>query len=175
MTPIGGWWWMGFSRPGTLRLKSWVACSLKSTAGNSARSPHPSSDCCRSASRKLPASRRSPRPIGPPLKLFFGIVQEADADLLADSLVSGGFRFTRVPTAGGFLREGNTTFIIGADEDRIGDLLGIVRRNATTRMQIVSPEQTVQDPVEAPLPFPVEVQVGGATMFMFDLERVEQI
>ena len=161
MTLIGGWWWMGFSHPGTLRLKSWVACSLKSTAGNSARSPHPSSDCCRS--------------IGPPLKLFFGIVQEADADLLADSLVSGGFRFTRVPTAGGFLREGNTTFIIGADEDRIGDLLGIVRRNATTRMQIVSPEQTVQDPVEAPLPFPVEVQVGGATMFMFDLERVEQI
>ena len=102
-------------------------------------------------------------------------MQEPDADLLADSLVSGGFRFTRVPTAGGFLREGNTTFIIGIDEERIGDLLGIVRRNATTRMQIVSPLQTAQDSGEARLPFPVEVQVGGATMFMFDLERIEQI
>ena len=102
-------------------------------------------------------------------------MQEPDADLLADSLVAGGFRFTRVPTAGGFLREGNTTFIIGVDEDRIGDLLGIVRRNATTRMQIVSPLQTTQDSGEVRMPFPVEVQVGGATMFMFDLERVEQI
>ena len=102
-------------------------------------------------------------------------MQDPDADLMADALVSGGFRFTRVPTAGGFLREGNTTFIIGVDEGRIGDLLGIVRRNATTRMQIVTPGQTAQDTAEAPLPFPVEVQVGGATMFMFDLERVEQI
>lgn len=102
-------------------------------------------------------------------------MQEPDADGLADSLVSGGFRFTRVPTAGGFLREGNTTFIIGVDDNRIGDLLGIVRRNATTRMQIVSPGQTIQDSGDAPLPFPVEVQVGGATMFMFDLDRVEQI
>ena len=117
----------------------------------------------------------SSRPIGPTLKLFFGIVQDPDADVLADSLISGGFRFTRVPTAGGFLREGNTTFIIGVDEDRIGDLLGIVRRNATTRMQIVSPMQTPPDSSETRLPFPVEVQVGGATMFMFDLERVEQI
>ena len=107
------------------------------------------------------------------LKLFFGIVQEADADVLADSLVSSGFRFTRVATAGGFLREGNTTFIIGVNEDRIGDLLGVVRRNATTRMQLVSPLQGVQDSGEARLPFPVEVQVGGATMFMFDLDRVE--
>ena len=102
-------------------------------------------------------------------------MQEPDADTLAESLLSGGFRFTRVPTAGGFLREGNTTFIIGVDEDQIGDLLGIVRRNATTRMQIVSPAQTAQDSGEAPVPFPVEVQVGGATMFMFDLDRVEQI
>ncbi len=109
------------------------------------------------------------------MKLLFGIVQEPDADALADALVIGGFRFTRVPTAGGFLREGNTTFIIGVDEARIGDLLAIVRRNATTRMQIVSPMQTGQDSGEARLPFPVEVQVGGATMFMFDLDRVEQI
>ena len=109
------------------------------------------------------------------MKLLFGIVQEPDADVLADALVTGSFRFTRVPTAGGFLREGNTTFIIGVDEARIGDLLGIVRRNATTRMQIVSPMQTVQDLGETRLPFPVEVQVGGATMFMFDLDRVEQL
>ena len=102
-------------------------------------------------------------------------MQEPDADALADALVSSGFRFTRVPTAGGFLREGNTTFIIGVDEEHIGDLLGIVRRNATTRMQIVSPLQAAQDTGDARLPFPVEVQVGGATMFMFDLDRVEQI
>ena len=109
------------------------------------------------------------------MKLFFGIVQEPDADALADSLISSGFRFTRVPTAGGFLREGNTTFIVGVDDNRIGDLLGVVRRNATTRMQIVSPLQTAQDPGEARLPFPLEVQVGGATVFMFDLDLVEQI
>ncbi len=102
-------------------------------------------------------------------------MQEPDADALADELIAAGFRFTRVPTAGSFLRESNVTFMLGVDDDRIGDLLTLVRRNSTTRMQIVSPLPAAQDPVEARLPFPIEVQVGGAAMFMFDLDRVEQL
>jgi len=109
------------------------------------------------------------------VKLFVAIVQEEDADGLADSLVTANFRFTRINTAGGFLRQGNVTFLLGVEDERIGALLALVRRNATTRVQIVSPIPAMMEPGELAMPYPVQVQVGGATMFVFDVERYEQL
>ena len=108
------------------------------------------------------------------IKLFFGVVQSADAEGVAETLVEQGFRFTRVETAGGFLREGNVTFMVGVEERRLGDLLGSFRRNATTRVQIAN--QTQQPDIHgAAFPFPFEIQVGGATVLMLDVDRVESL
>ncbi len=109
------------------------------------------------------------------MKLFLAIVQDEDAGGLSDSLVEARFGFTRINTAGGFLRKGNVTFLMGVEEERIGELLALVRRNATTRMQIVSPVPAMMEPGELAVPYPVEVQVGGATMFVFDVERFERL
>lgn len=108
------------------------------------------------------------------VKLFFGVVQSADAEALSEALVEKGFRFTRIETAGGFLGEGNVTFMVGVEDHRVGELLRSFRRNATTRVQIASQPQQ-QDMQEAGFPFPVEVQVGGATVLMLDVDRVEPI
>ena len=109
------------------------------------------------------------------MKLFIAIVQDEDADGLAAALVEEGFRFTRLSTAGGFLRRGNVTFLLGVEQERIGALLAVVRRNAKTRMQIASPIPAMMEPGELAVPYPVEVQVGGATMFVFDVERFERL
>ncbi len=109
------------------------------------------------------------------MKLFVVIVQQQDADGLAKSMLAADFRFTRIDTAGGFLQQGNVTFLIGVDDEKTGELLALIKRGATTRVQMVSPIPAMMEPGELAVPYPVEVQVGGATMFGFDVERFERL
>jgi uncharacterized protein YaaQ len=94
---------------------------------------------------------------------------------LTDSLAASGFRFTQLPTSGGFLRGGNVTFILSVEKDRIGALLSIVRRNATKRVQAVNPLTALPEMPPGSAAFPMEIQVGGATIFMFDVDRIEKL
>ena len=65
--------------------------------------------------------------------------------------------------------------MVGVEEDRIGALLSIIRRNATKRVQAVNPLAALQDMPYGSMAFPMETQVGGATIFMFDVDRIEQL
>lgn len=109
------------------------------------------------------------------MKLVVAVVQDEDANALNDSLIAERFGVTRINTAGGFLRQGNVTFVLGVEEDRLGQLLAIIRRNCVTRTQYVNPLPPIMEPGEFYMPYPVEVQVGGATIFVFDVERFEQL
>lgn len=109
------------------------------------------------------------------MKLVLAIVQDEDANALSESLLAERFSLTRINTAGGFLREGNVSFLLGVDEERLGQLLSIIRRNCVTRTQYVNPLPPIMEPGEFYMPHPVEVQVGGATVFVFEVERFEQL
>ena len=109
------------------------------------------------------------------MRLVVAIVQDEDADSLADSLIAENFGLTRINSAGGLLRQGNVSFLLGLEEDRLGQLLSIIRRNCVTRTQYVNPLPPIMEPGEFYMPYPVEVQVGGATVFVFDVERFERL
>ena len=64
--------------------------------------------------------------------------------------------------------------MVGVEERRLGEVLGYFRRNATTRVQIANQPQQ-QDMQEEGFPFPFEIQVGGATVLMLDVDRVEPL
>ena len=109
------------------------------------------------------------------MKLFVVIVQRQDADGLAELMRDADVRFTRIDSAGGFLQQGNVTFLTGVEDERIGELLALIKRGATTRVQMVSPIPAMAEPGELAVPYPAEVQVGGATIFGFDVERFEPL
>jgi len=109
------------------------------------------------------------------MHLVLAIVQDVDATSLSDSLVLEKFGVTRINTAGGFLREGNASFLIGVEGKRLGELMGIIRRCCVTRTQYVNPLPPIMEPGEFLMPYPVEVQVGGAIVFVLDVERYEQL
>ncbi len=109
------------------------------------------------------------------VKLVLAIVQDEDANALSESLLAERFGLTRINTAGGFLREGNVSFLLGVEEEKLGQLLSIIRRNCVTRTQYANPLPPIMEPGEFYMPYPVEVQVGGATVFVFDVERFEQL
>ncbi|MHB1293565.1 MAG: cyclic-di-AMP receptor [Anaerolineae bacterium] len=108
-------------------------------------------------------------------KLVVSIVHTDDSDQLMSALRDAGFSSTRISTTGGFLREGNATILIGTDEESVPRVLEIVRRNCHTRTQYVNPLPPVMEPGELYMPNPVEVQVGGAVVFVLEVERLVRL
>ena len=109
------------------------------------------------------------------MKLVMGIVNSDDAGRLTASLTKAGYRATTISTTGGFLRQGNTTIFVGTEDERVADVLQLIRDNCHTRVQFVNPLPPVMEPGEMYMPTPVEVQVGGATVFVLDVAQFEQL
>jgi uncharacterized protein YaaQ len=109
------------------------------------------------------------------MKLVFAIVHNDDASKLTDALREPGHQFTLISTTGGFLREGNATILIGVEPDKLDSVLALIKSNCVTRTQFVNPMPPVMEPGELYLAQPIEVQVGGATVFVVDVERFEKI
>ncbi len=109
------------------------------------------------------------------MKLILAVVQAEDAGGLLTQLTEQGFRATRIKTAGGFLRETNATVFLGVEDDQVEVALQIVRENCVTRRQQINPVPPVMEPGEFFLPYPVEVEVGGATIWVLDVDRFERV
>jgi uncharacterized protein YaaQ len=111
---------------------------------------------------------------GTQMQLVLAIVQDEDAAPVIEALTSAGFRATRINTVGGFLRKGNATVLVGVEKDRLHRALLIVRDNCETRTEYFVP--TAPGEVGEPYPLdPIQVQVGGATVFVLDVERFERL
>lgn len=107
------------------------------------------------------------------MKLIIAVVQDKDSNRLAGALIREGFRATKLASTGGFLRAGNTTFLIGVDDDRVQDVLNVIKANCKVREQLVTPVSPMGGTADSYIPFPVEVQVGGAAVFVLQVERFE--
>jgi uncharacterized protein YaaQ len=103
------------------------------------------------------------------------IVQREDAGVLIDALTEKGYRATRINTAGGFLKEGNATVLVGVEDPAVDEVLSLVEASCNTRTQYINPLPPVMEPGEFYMPYPVEVQVGGATVFVLNVERYARL
>jgi len=108
------------------------------------------------------------------MKLIVSILHRDDADQLLSALQQAGFQSTKISTTGGFLREGNSTILVGVEEDRLEQALTTIKENCHVRTEYVNPLPPVMEPGELYVPRPVEVQVGGATVFVLDVDRWEK-
>lgn len=106
--------------------------------------------------------------------MVVAVVQDKDAPRLLEALVSRGLRATKLSSTGGFLREGNTTLLCGVDDEQVPTVVGTVREVCRARAQTVTPLTPVGGPTEAYVPYPVEVVVGGATVFVLDVDHYER-
>ena len=109
------------------------------------------------------------------MKLIFAVVQGKDADTLLAALLEADYRVTQINSAGGFLQERNATFLIGVEDHQVPDVLRIVKQNCYTRTQFVNPLLPIMEPGEFYIPNPVEVQVGGAAVFICNVSHYERI
>ena len=109
------------------------------------------------------------------MKMVVAVVQSEDASGLLKQLSNRGFRATRLATSGGFLRAPNATVFMGVEDDQVEMVVHTIRENCTTRQQQITAIPAVMEPGEFFLPYPVEVEVGGATIFVLDVARFERV
>ena len=109
------------------------------------------------------------------MKLIVAIVQDEDATRLIGNLMSDGFRVTKLATTGGFLRSGNTTLLVGVEDDKLQNAMDIIEKVCKSRKQIASTPSPISGTTGMYMPFPVEVTVGGATIFVLNVEQFTKI
>ncbi len=108
------------------------------------------------------------------MKLIMAIVSSDDAREALDRLTRAGFRATVISTTGGFLREGNTTIFVGTEDQRVLQAIEALSQTCRRRTQWVSPLPTLEGP-GLEMSEPIEVSVGGAVVFVMNVEQYVQI
>jgi uncharacterized protein YaaQ len=109
------------------------------------------------------------------MKLIIAVVQDEDAQKLISTLMNEGYGVTKLATTGGFLRAGNTTLLIGVEKERISRALALIDKVCKSRKQIATSPSPVAGTTGVYVPYPIEVTVGGATVFVVDVEEFRKI
>ena len=104
------------------------------------------------------------------MKLVLAIISHDDANTVTQSLTKAGFSSTKLATTGGFLMAGNVTILVGVDEEKVQTVIDIIREHSHSRRQMI-PSTTEMSYGYYPS-MPVEVVVGGATIFVVDIEQI---
>ena len=104
------------------------------------------------------------------MKLIVAIVQDQDTPTLIDELTEKEYRVTKLASTGGFLKSGTTTLLIGVEDENVNEVVDIIESTCKTR-EITTSLLTVSMPGDTYIPYPLEVKVGGATIFILDVEK----
>ena len=108
------------------------------------------------------------------MKLMVAIVHRDDANSVSDALAAAGFELTRLKTVGGFLGRSNETLLLGMDDTRVDEAVDLLRRHGRGRVEELA-TPLAAEAVGVFVPVPVEVEVGGATVFVVDVDRFERL
>ena len=106
------------------------------------------------------------------MKMITAIISKKDTGEVCAALTEAGFYFTRMASTGGFLTGGNTTLLIGTEDDRVQRAIEVIRQHCSRRTETISSTVQLATPSTAS---PTEVTVGGATLFVSDVTQFEKI
>jgi uncharacterized protein YaaQ len=109
------------------------------------------------------------------MKLIIAIVQDESAGRLISSLMQEGYGVTKLATTGGFLRAGNTTLLVGVSDHKLKGAMDIIEKICKSRKQIATSPSPMTGGTGVYVPYPIEVVVGGATVFVLDVEQFEKM
>lgn len=110
------------------------------------------------------------------MKLIISIVQDEDASDVIDSLTDQDYRVTKLATTGGFLKSGNTTLMVGVEEEKVDEVIKVIKDICKKRKEIlVTPTSLSGSETGYIHQYPIEINVGGATIFVIDVDKFIKI
>ncbi|MGI6586087.1 MAG: hypothetical protein GX301_06575 [Gracilibacteraceae bacterium] len=109
------------------------------------------------------------------MKLVIAVVQDDDVDDLVEMLVKEKVSSTKLASTGGFLREGNTTLLIGVENEKVDSVISIIKDVCKSRKQTFTTPIPPTGSAGVYIPYPIDVMVGGATIFVVDIDKFEKV
>jgi len=106
------------------------------------------------------------------MKLVLAIVNREDCDAAITDLSKNGYFVTKLASTGGFLRAGNSTVLVGTEDGNVGQVCEIIKNKCHSRTQLYAPPAFHSDLSTV---IPMEVTVGGATIFVLNVDKWEKI
>ena len=103
------------------------------------------------------------------MKLVIAIVSSDDANNVQKALIKEHYQATKLATTGGFLMKGNTTYLIGAEDEKVPAIINVIG-NHSKQLKKIIPNSVINE-FGMLATSPVEVTVGGATIFVLDVEQ----
>ncbi len=94
------------------------------------------------------------------MKLIIAVVQDEFSTKVVKALMENKYRATKLSSTGGFLKSGNTTLLIGVKDDEVDKVIDIIEKECKDKK--VLKEQK-------------EVTVGGANLFVLDMEDFKKL
>lgn len=110
----------------------------------------------------------------PTNRLAILIVSGRQAMDLMQQLTENGFYFTQIDSSGGMIQEPSLSLLIGLNDSRLETLLRLVRKYCKPQKQYVPTQIHIQPGFTTALPM-IEARVGGALIYILEVERFEQI
>ena len=107
------------------------------------------------------------------MKLLIAVINSDDSHVVLDEITKAGFYATKLSTTGGFLRAGNLTLLMGVDDDKVDELLEILRATCRKREEVTPIIPTYSSGLVNAIP--VNVTVGGATVFVLDVDQFHKM
>lgn len=108
------------------------------------------------------------------MKMVIAVIHDEDAHELMESLTKSGFGVTKLASTGGFLKSGNTTLFVGVKKDKVQEVLAIITEICKCRKEITTTSSIMGD-AGGYVTLPIEISVGGATVFVLDVENYLKI
>lgn len=109
------------------------------------------------------------------MKLVIAVVQDDDVNGLVEKLVENRYSTTKLASTGGFLREGNTTLLIGVEKEKVENVISLIKDSCKSRKQTFTTPIPPTGAAGVFIPYPVDVVVGGAAIFVVDIDRFEKV
>lgn len=108
------------------------------------------------------------------MKLVFAIIQDYDSERLLRAINDAGLRATRIASTGGFLRMGNTTVMLGVEDEQVAQCTALLRSCCSARVER-PPAHVVDELGYHGAGAITEVTIGGAVVFVIPIERFVRI
>ncbi|MEW9123688.1 MAG: cyclic-di-AMP receptor [Thermotaleaceae bacterium] len=108
------------------------------------------------------------------MKLIVAIIHDEDSHDVMEKLTDLSYRVTKLASTGGFLRAGNTTLLVGVEKERVQDVVEVIKSTCKSRKEIAPAPAPMMGSSGVFMSFPIEVQVGGATIFVLNVDQFEK-
>ncbi|MEJ6400234.1 cyclic-di-AMP receptor [Nicoliella lavandulae] len=107
------------------------------------------------------------------MKLLIAVIQDKDTSELQEEFIKNNIRATKLSTTGGFLKSGNTTYMIGIEDEKVDKVLDIIKTISRTRKKYMTPPVNLDGGANEGS-YPVKIQVGGATVMILPMDQFYQ-